>query len=307
MARRVSDPTTVKPAIALTSSIGAHRGRRSELGQAAVESALVLPLFVFIILGTLQLSLMHQARLLTKYAAYKAVRVGALTSVNMGRMERAALAVLLPTIKKSAAVHKTTSGSEFSTAFPLVASNQMPEGAMKFVEIKVCGPTKDLLSGEDDVDFDAEGMTGSADGRGGSMSEQGWKDFDRGRLVIQVTYNYRMVIPFADMMLYNIFVNQERTDLMWTFRLGKQDPQVAQHAQLAAKYNALASQGMYVFPIRANYLMRMQSSLFPNTNGHELPQSNQCVIRFKKKGSGSSGSTGVGGDTVDDETEPEPE
>ncbi len=36
-----------------------------------VETAIVMPLFVFIMLGTLQLGLMHQAHAMTKYAAYK--------------------------------------------------------------------------------------------------------------------------------------------------------------------------------------------------------------------------------------------
>src|SRR5579871_2571044 len=69
---------------------------RQERGQAAVESAIVLPLFVFLILGILQLGLMHQARLLTKYAAYKAVRVGSLNNARKSKMEDAALATLRP-------------------------------------------------------------------------------------------------------------------------------------------------------------------------------------------------------------------
>lgn len=286
-----------------------HRrsGSNRESGQAAVEAALTIPLFMFVLLGTLQLALMHQARLLTKYAAYKAVRVGALTSVDMGRMERAALAVLLPTIRRpfSPVVHKTTSGVEFSTGFAQVMPNLMPEGGIKYVEIRVCSPTKELLGGGDEFDFDDENKTGSTSARqSGSMQQQGWKDFDRGRLSIQVTYNYRMIIPFADMMLYYIATGQERADLMWTFRLGKQDPQVQQQAQLASKYNTMASQGLYVLPIRANYLMRMQSSLFPEASGHELPQTNECVLRFPKQGGGGGGGNVVN-DGVDSDTDPE--
>src|SRR5882672_3137010 len=67
-------------------------------GQAFVETALTMPLFVFVILGTLQLGLMHQAHALTKYAAYKAVRAGALRHAKKDVMERAAVAVLLPMI-----------------------------------------------------------------------------------------------------------------------------------------------------------------------------------------------------------------
>ena len=43
-------------------------GRQS--GQAMVEAALSLPLVVFLVLGTLQLFLMLQARVLAQYAAH---------------------------------------------------------------------------------------------------------------------------------------------------------------------------------------------------------------------------------------------
>ena len=55
-----------------------------------------MPLFVFIILGLLQLGLMHQAHLMAKYASYKAVRAGSLNRGDKAVMRRAALAVLLP-------------------------------------------------------------------------------------------------------------------------------------------------------------------------------------------------------------------
>jgi hypothetical protein len=179
----------------------------------------------------------------------------------------------------------------------------MPQG-LKYVEIKVCGPTKDLLSGGNEVDFDSESATGTALGRKpkGDLTTQGWKDFDRGRLVIQLTFNYRMPIPFADMMIYYIATNQERADLMWAFRLGKQDPMVAGQIAAAAKYNMAAAMGQYVLPIRANYVMRMQSSLFPNASGHELPQSNKCQIPFPRSGGGGGGTVD---DNTDEDTEPE--
>ena len=56
------------------------RSRRRDSGQALVESALTLPLLVFMVLGTLQLFMMLHARIMTQYAAYKAVRAGSLVS-----------------------------------------------------------------------------------------------------------------------------------------------------------------------------------------------------------------------------------
>ena len=47
-----------------------------------METALVLPVFVFLILGLLQMGLMSHARVLTKYAAFKAVRAGAVVTAG---------------------------------------------------------------------------------------------------------------------------------------------------------------------------------------------------------------------------------
>lgn len=58
---------------------------------------MVLPLTVFLVLGTLQLFLMLQARLMAQYAAYWAVREGSVTRGSCGAMEAVALKALLPT------------------------------------------------------------------------------------------------------------------------------------------------------------------------------------------------------------------
>jgi hypothetical protein len=79
--------------------VGPHKARES--GQAAVESALVLPLMVFMVLGILQLTLIQQAKLLTEYAAYQAARAGSVWNGNMERMHDAALIAILPTIHKT--------------------------------------------------------------------------------------------------------------------------------------------------------------------------------------------------------------
>ena len=63
--------------------------RRSQSGQAAVETAIVVPLMTFFILGILQLTLMHQASLMLEYAAFNAARSGAVWNMDKGRMKQA--------------------------------------------------------------------------------------------------------------------------------------------------------------------------------------------------------------------------
>jgi TadE-like protein len=75
--------------------------RSRESGQVAIESALVLPLMVFLGLGLLQLTMMQHARLMTEYAAYCAARAGIVWNGHHERMHDAALVALLPTLGRT--------------------------------------------------------------------------------------------------------------------------------------------------------------------------------------------------------------
>lgn len=76
--------------------------RRAPRGQAAVESALTLPLVVFLFLGLLQLLLAFQARAMAQYAAARAVRVGSTNHADCRRMMDATVLALLPTFQSFA-------------------------------------------------------------------------------------------------------------------------------------------------------------------------------------------------------------
>ena len=71
---------------------------QGESGQAAVESAIVMPLMVFFCLGIIQLTMLQQAKLMTEYAAYQAARAGIVWNGNNERMHDAAIVALLPTM-----------------------------------------------------------------------------------------------------------------------------------------------------------------------------------------------------------------
>ena len=79
------------------------RGRpsRRESGQAAVETAIVMPVMLFVILGILQLTMIQHARIMTEYAAYNAARTGIVWNGNNERMHDAAIISLLPTMGRS--------------------------------------------------------------------------------------------------------------------------------------------------------------------------------------------------------------
>ena len=74
---------------------------RTSRGQAILETVLVLPLFIIILLAILQLAQIEQARLMTEYAAFSAARAGIVWNGSNERMRDAALVALLPTFGRT--------------------------------------------------------------------------------------------------------------------------------------------------------------------------------------------------------------
>jgi len=73
------------------------RFKDSQTGAAALETALVLPVLIALLLGVVQLTLLAHAKLMTEYAAFCAARAGIVWSGSNERMRNAALLALLPT------------------------------------------------------------------------------------------------------------------------------------------------------------------------------------------------------------------
>lgn len=232
-----------------------------------MESAIVLPLFVFLVLGILQLGLMHQARLVTKYAAYKAVRAGALNNAKKDVMARAALAVLLPLISKDAGggeyIKTVNSAADFQGkwGWPGVVGNAMLDTGIPYVEVTTCGPSRKEITGStQEVDFDDPQVAAS----------ESWKESHRTKLRIQLTFNYRMPIPFANWVIHAIAF---RRDIPLVLRMSDSKMKTPpNYGPSNALYMTAAENGTYVLPIRAAYTMRMHSNVYAK----ELPSSNSC-------------------------------
>src|SRR4051794_8341560 len=95
----------------------ARQVRRRRQGQALVEAVLTLPLTVFLILGSIQLFLMQQARLMAEYAAMRAVRAGSVNFGDCRSMTHAAIGAVLPTFAR------TNTPSDLARAFARRANN----------------------------------------------------------------------------------------------------------------------------------------------------------------------------------------
>jgi hypothetical protein len=262
-------------------------------GQALVETAITMPLFVFIMLGTLQLGLMHQAHALTKYAAYKAVRAGALHNAKKDVMELAAAAVLIPMVSWESngvdIVSPVTDGTSWVTKL-IEGRLRAQIDQMKIAEVKICGPTKqtarmtggissEAQKADKETQFDAPWQPASSS----------WRESERNKLRVEVTFNYRLPIPFANGMIYWIARGQENSELLFVTRTGFQQTQLKDPALTErARYDEMARLKLgYILPIRATYTMRMMSDLYPDgSSDYELPDQNTCHIPWAKKSGG---------------------
>jgi hypothetical protein len=279
--------------------------RSRQSGQAAVETAIVMPLFVFTVLGIMQLSLLHHARLLTKYAAYKAARAGALNRASKKTMERAAISVMLPMITRENPIaagsggtqpqyglYKISSPTEFTQAFRDVSQSRDNKSAARsvgdsgdsytdkatkqLVQVTVCHPlTSDL---QPDQDFDDPRTNPSGD----------WRQFENTKLSVQVTMYLHLIVPFANAFLWYASlgdIDQQRADTMKTLRMEHDKSSNDLRKKINETYTldelrAEAQRGSYIIPVRASYSYRMHSNLSPDAN---LPSKNLCHVPFKKQ------------------------
>jgi hypothetical protein len=284
------------------------RLKMTQRGQAAVETALVMPLNVFLILAIIQYGLLSQARIMAKYAAYRAVRVGAMQHADPTRMQAAALATLLPVIAVPnylTSTNNNVSGAEvilptdtsahYATKLAMleVADDIMPAG-LKTVKVVVCGPLDSDLDGvgsrakpegDKQVDFD-DPQASTENGATLSKTDIGpLNKFLATKLRIQVQFNYRMPIPFANWIISQIYLGLSFTD---TLRMGntESDNPVQDNWHNGGMddewMNLLTAYGMkiYIVPISVGYAMRMQSdfpsdraSVSSNTCKHYTPHS----------------------------------
>jgi hypothetical protein len=98
--------------------------QKGESGQAAVETALTLPMIVFLILGTLQLFMLLQAKVMAQYAVFQANRVGSTMNGRCDAMTHAALLSLTPSIRPfMGRSFAGTPGQKLGTAFRAIKDN----------------------------------------------------------------------------------------------------------------------------------------------------------------------------------------
>lgn len=224
-------------------------------GQALVEAVLTLPLTVFLILGSIQLFLMQQARLMADYAAMRAARAGSTNFGDCRSMTHAALGAVVPTFFKS------DSPQDLAAAFARVANNDYG-GAT--------GSNRNRLSGAVVWIF-REKPTGNA-----IRTDEEFDMFntptDEQRLEVRLVFWYPLRIPFADWVLTRIFLAhyglqsylasnplEETHRANWPGNFQTADLSRYARPEVVSEYVARAARGEYVYPIQTSYTMRMMT------------------------------------------------
>lgn len=195
-------------------------------GQVAVETAIVLPLFLACVLGLVQLALLQQARLLTEYAAYHAARAGIVWNGDPGAMKDAAIFALAPTacptrVPGAASLCGVGGGADpwlhQAAGVAALQALSLLDGALTFpgVHVHILNPhwpthqdAFDVGPDRDELDFDrTDDATRAAN-----------------VLTIQVQYWFELKIPFVDWVIWHAWT-AARSGLSATGSIS--DPSVA--------------------------------------------------------------------------------
>ncbi len=230
-----------------------------ESGQAAVETAISIPLVLFCVLGSLQLFMMLNARILTQLAAYRAARAGSVNHGNCQRMVDAALLQVMPAIESFIRPGAGTPGMKLAAAYARRRLNryndQISDGGKALVVngtvvwvIRDVGPRPPPIGG-------------------GAMDD----DYDMGqapmRMEATVIFWFPMRIPFANWVMskmilahYNVQTYTAVNPLLTT-QTANWSATAAQtlNSAIVNEMSLRMSRGELVFPIIANYTMRMMT------------------------------------------------
>jgi hypothetical protein len=246
---------------------------------------LTLPLTIFLILGTIQLFMMLQGRIMAEYAAFEAVRAGSRHQGNCDMMMQAALGALLPNVVSF--LGDATPGGSPSEKLGRAFRDRWKGNDAKFHKLDhtkssfggaslqgesifwLARPLPTNVPSPEDSNFDAPVQNG------GGM-----------RLEVRLIYWFPLRIPFADWVMTRMFMAhfgiQDYNDANplipaekkagWT--PGGSPPSL--DSQIRSKYQELVTAQKYVFPIQATYGMRMmtpaQSRYFEKQNCGSTPE-----------------------------------
>ena len=246
-------------------------------GQAIVESALTLPLMVFMLLGTMQLFMMMHGRILTQLAAFQATRTGSLNHGNCARMLHSAILQVLPAIEPFAKNNGVALDQNVANTFAKYQNNnyngkntnigpaksQNLTGSVFWIVRNITGRVAPMFSGPNqaDDDFDQNGAAQI--------------------LETKVIFWFPMRVPFANWVIgrailahYNLQAYSNQNPLLISQKSNWAGPGTSIAPEIQAELAARMLSNEYVFPIVASYTMRMMTPL--KQVNYALPGGKNC-------------------------------
>ncbi|MEE8410850.1 MAG: TadE family protein [Myxococcota bacterium] len=215
-----------------------RRIRRAERGQALVETAIVMPIMIFLVLGALQIMMMQHGRIMTEYAAYNAARAGIVHNGNWNVMRNAALIATLPIYQRTDDLpHFLLAWAKVKAAAEITEAVDSGFGTLErlagdLIGIEISGITQDISVVELNVTRPDATAFGDAD-RFKRQQEQrargiddkaplrypdGEIDFDdvgflkdhpeAGRLAVEVRVLYPLRIPVINKIIFELWLAQ---------------------------------------------------------------------------------------------------
>lgn len=251
----------------------APSSKSRESGQAMVEAALTLPLTVFLILGTLQLFLMLQARILSEYAVFRATRAGSVNMADCRVMTHAAIAALLPSITA------TNTPQRLGRAFELRRDNQYQPGNGErdgLHDRPIVWLVPSLTNPSTSAGLDDATLRDAFDDHTRVES--------RTDLNTQMVFWYPMKIPFANWVMGRMFLAwfggaaytaQNPLLLTEQAQWNEATAQATLSTQMRNELQTRVLSGQYVAPIRTSYAMRMMTPALQRR--HACPNSPESL------------------------------
>ena len=248
-------------------------------GQAAVETALTMPLALFLVLGITQLFMLLQGRLFAEHAAYMAARVGSVQRGNCDAMRHAAVLALLPSFDTflGGATSGGTNSEKLVSAFRKHADGLYHGDAPSDLDYphtraivwlyRVSPRFADLNSLGADVESDFDSPDNSAGQRDRYYT-----------LRVRAVYWYPLRIPFANWvmaaMYRSYFAIQPRNGVnpLMPAQKSNWSNGPASLGAFATEFNTRYQAGQYAFPVVGTAAMRMMTPPWP---GYFNPQ--HCI------------------------------
>lgn len=221
------------------------RASRRTSGQALIETMIVMPIMVFVILGGLQIIMLQHGRIMTQYAAYNAARAGIVHNANWNVMQNAALIGVLPLYHRTDSLEELGKTwliykgvSEASQAVDMVGGNLEDVAGdllgvdisgllqnISLVEIQVLSPDENAFKDSEQWQRKQEQEALRLDPKGPEHDPGGpleyptdYKEIDfddqmflkdhpeAGRLAIEVRVLVPLKIPIVNRMIFDLYL-----------------------------------------------------------------------------------------------------